>query len=531
MSSKSTNISSNISKKSTVIYLLAILVIATLLRVLFLGTIPNGFFCDEASNAYDSYSILNTLRDQHGAFLPFFTRSIDDYREALFIYLGIPFIKIFGLNEFAARLPAAFTGILTVLVIYYLVKELFDKQTALIASLLLAISPWHIQFSRIAFRAILIPLLFCLALLFFVKSFQKPKYLPISALIFGFSLYTYASARVFVPLFMLGLVIIFWRHFWDNKQQTIIALILFSAIFIPLLLFWISPEGMARAKGTGLELDPLTIGKYYLSYFKPQFLFLKGDYIPRHSPAKIGELYYFEIITVIWGLISIIRLNNKARSIILLWLFLYPLPAAITSPVHALRAIAGIPLFVIISAYGLVKIINFLEVKRKGISIFIISGILLASLAIITRVYFISYPTYTTHAWQYGMREAIEYAEKNNYQSVVISSKVYFQKCGSLHTFIPFYTKYPPQEYQEQYPITPVKRKQLFLGEANHQIEKYSIVSLNKDFINSNKNSLYIIAPKDLKTIQDQGYKWSEVYTVTDKRGIEYLKLIELSQS
>ncbi|MDJ0575704.1 MAG: glycosyltransferase family 39 protein [Xenococcaceae cyanobacterium MO_234.B1] len=311
MSSKTSDITSSINRKYTVIYLLIILVIATLLRVLFLGTIPNGFFCDEASNAYDSYSILNTLRDQHGAFLPFFTRSIDDYREALFIYLGIPFIKLFGLNEFSARLPAAFAGILTVLVIYYLVKELFDNKTALIASLLLAISPWHIQFSRIAFRAILIPLLFCLALLFFVKSFQKPQYLPISALIFGVSLYTYASARVFVPLFMLGLVIIFWRHFWSNKQQTIIALILFLLIFIPLLLFWISPEGMARAKGTGVEFDPVIIGKYYLSYFKPQFLFFKGDYIPRHSAAKIGELYYFEIFTVIWGLISLTILKAQ----------------------------------------------------------------------------------------------------------------------------------------------------------------------------------------------------------------------------
>ncbi|MDJ0745182.1 MAG: glycosyltransferase family 39 protein [Xenococcaceae cyanobacterium MO_167.B27] len=136
MSSNFRDIDSKITKKYTVIYLLIILVIATLLRVLFLGTIPNGFFCDEASNAYDSYSILNTLKDQHGAFLPFFTRSIDDYREALFIYLGIPFIKLFGLNEFAARLPAAFTGILTVLVIYYLVKELFDNKTALIASFL-----------------------------------------------------------------------------------------------------------------------------------------------------------------------------------------------------------------------------------------------------------------------------------------------------------------------------------------------------------------------------------------------------------
>ncbi len=160
-----TSSQSNHLEKNSIFYLLGIVAIAFILRTVFLGTIPNGFFCDEASNAYDSYSILKTLKDQHGVFLPFFTRSIDDYREALFVFLTIPFIKLFGLNEFAARFPSAVIGAITVVVLYYLVQEFFDNKTALVASLLLAISPWHIHFSRIAFRAILIPLLFCLALL------------------------------------------------------------------------------------------------------------------------------------------------------------------------------------------------------------------------------------------------------------------------------------------------------------------------------------------------------------------------------
>ena len=86
------------------VYLLIILAIAAALRILFLGNIPNGFYCDEASNAYDSYSLLHTLRDQHGQFLPWFTRSIDDYRESLFAFITIPFIKIFGLNEFSTTI-------------------------------------------------------------------------------------------------------------------------------------------------------------------------------------------------------------------------------------------------------------------------------------------------------------------------------------------------------------------------------------------------------------------------------------------
>lgn len=516
-------------QKSSWFFLLIILAIAAILRILFLGSIPNGFYCDEASNAYDSYSILHSLRDQHGQFLPWFTRSIDDYRESLFIFFSIPFIKIFGLNEFAARLPSAFIGILTVLVLYYLVKECFEQKTALVAAFLLAINPWHIHFSRIAFRAILIPLLFCLALLFFVKSFRHPKYIPLSALLFAFSLYTYASARVFIPLFMLGLLIIFWKHFWKHKQQTLIALGLFACIFIPLFIFWISPEGMARANATGLELNPLTIAKYYLSYFNPFFLFIKGDGLPRHSAAKIGQLYYFEAITVLSGIFYLIQDKRKERPILFLWLFLYPLPAAMTSPNHALRAIIGAPLFVIFSAYGLVKLISLFKYNKQKISLFITVIILIASLGILVKTYFLDYPLYTNRAWQYGMREAITYAETHNYSCVVMSNQIYLRKCGSLHVFIPFYTKYPPQQYQKSV-ISPETRRELFHGRTDYRIDKYKIASLEKSE-NINFNCLYIISPQELKTIKAQGYDWKEIHNIKDKRGIEHLKLIELIET
>lgn len=516
------------SLKNSGIYLFVILAIAALLRLLFLGTIPNGFFCDEASNAYDSYSMLETLRDQHGEFLPLFSRALDDYRESLYAFITIPFIKIFGLNEFSARVPAAVIGVLTVLAVYFLVKECFEQRTALIAALFLAISPWHIQFSRIAFRAILIPLLFSIGLLFFVKSFKRSWYLPLSGLLFGLSLYTYSAARVFVPLFLLGLVVIFWRHLWKHKKQTLLALVLFLLIFIPLFLFWISPEGMSRATGsaaTGLTGNFSTLIRYYLSYFSPNFLFIEGDPIARHSPAKLGQLYYFEIITLPVGLFYLLR-NAKVRGIFLLWLILYPVPAFLTAPTHALRAIAGVPLFATISAYGTAKLIEL--VRRQRRVLFASLFILLASLAILGKRYFIDYPLYTTNAWEYGMREAITYAENSSYDCIVMSNQIYLKKCGSLHIFVPFYTQHPPEQYQRS-PISPATRKQLFLGETSYTLGRYSIISINnKDNLNS--NCLFILDPDELEIIATQGYQWKEIHAVKDRRGIEYLKLVELEQ-
>ena len=66
-----------------------------------------------------------------GAFAAF-----GDYKPSLPIYLTIPFIAIFGLSDLAVRLPSAIFGILTVLFIYFLVKELFSNQRLALTSAL-----------------------------------------------------------------------------------------------------------------------------------------------------------------------------------------------------------------------------------------------------------------------------------------------------------------------------------------------------------------------------------------------------------
>ncbi len=537
-------------KNERVIYLLLILAIATCLRVFRLANNPNGFFCDEASNGYDSYSILDTLRDQHGQFLPLFARALDDYRPSLYIFLTIPFIKIFGLNEFATRFPAAVVGILTVLVLYYLAKEIFCEKVGLISAGLLAISPWHIQFSRIAFEVILIPLLLTLGILFFIKSLKNANYLILSAVSFAVSLHTYQAARVFISLFVLGLAILYRQHLWQHKKQSLIATVVFLIIFIPLFSFWISPAGMARAKSARVETNLATILQYYLSYFNPVFLFFKGDPILRHSPSKLGELYYFEIISVAVGFFYICREKFQGKSILFLWLALYPIPAALTSPEHALRAISGVPLLAIFSGFGIVKLLDLCDSfacwetgrsfcrgdiadlprpdrKKKKLSTFIVGFILVASLAILTERYFISYPKYSIKDWEYGMREAITYAENHSYDRVVMSNKIYHRKCGSIHVFIPFYTQYSPTEYQRS-PISPQTRKKLFLGETDYTIGKYNLVSLDKKQ-QFDRNSLLIIQPQEIKFLKDRGYNWKEVHNIKSPLGEKLLKLVEVN--
>ena len=70
------------------------------------------------------------------------------------MYLTIPSVWIFGLSEFAARLPSAVFGVLTCIAIFFLAKKLTGSNAISYASFfLLSITPWHLQFSRAGFES------------------------------------------------------------------------------------------------------------------------------------------------------------------------------------------------------------------------------------------------------------------------------------------------------------------------------------------------------------------------------------------
>ena len=188
------------TKSKTVWLLISILIIAGFLRLYKITTVPPGLYPDEAMNGNNA---LETLRT--GDFKVFYPEN--NGREGLFINIQAVFLKIFGVNEpWVLRLPSAIFGILTVLGIYFLTKELFGKnskpqapnnkqipnlnnqnskpfgnwkleigncEVALLASFLLATSFWHINFSRIGFRAIMAPLLLVWSLYFLLLAFRK----------------------------------------------------------------------------------------------------------------------------------------------------------------------------------------------------------------------------------------------------------------------------------------------------------------------------------------------------------------------
>src|SRR5579872_4171387 len=115
------------TKTKTAVFIFVILVASLFLRLRYLGQIPNGLTVDEADMAYNAYSVLKTGKDVYNRPYPLFFQSLDDYKPAIPIYLTIPAIYLFGLNDFSARLAPAILGALTPILAFFLLKLIYKN--------------------------------------------------------------------------------------------------------------------------------------------------------------------------------------------------------------------------------------------------------------------------------------------------------------------------------------------------------------------------------------------------------------------
>mgnify|MGYP001569572368 FL=1 len=163
------------------ILLVLIAVLAFGLRFYKLGEVPLGFHQDEISQSYNSFSMLKTGEDRYGQFMPILFRSFGSYQPPIYTYLTPIPLYLFGNTIFAARSTSAFFGVLTVLISYFIVKELvknrYKESLALLTSFVVAISPWAIHFSRRVVEGNLGLFFFLLSFYFFIRSLSQIKFI------------------------------------------------------------------------------------------------------------------------------------------------------------------------------------------------------------------------------------------------------------------------------------------------------------------------------------------------------------------
>lgn len=227
------------------ILFLLILTIGIFIRINQFGNIPNGINQDEAYSAYEAYSLANYGVDSHGYKFPVYLTAWGSGMNALQSYLTIPFVKLFGLNTFSARLPALILSILTLIYYYKLIKELTKNNVlSLISLFILAVSPWHIMISRWGLESNLAPGILLIAIYYFVIGIKSNKFYIISSLLFGLALYSYATLWICVPLILICFLIylLVKKQFFINKY-TLLSVIILFVFSLPLILFILINKG------------------------------------------------------------------------------------------------------------------------------------------------------------------------------------------------------------------------------------------------------------------------------------------------
>lgn len=459
--------------------LIAILILGAFLRLYHLSSLPISLFGDEIDVGYHAWSLFTTGRDYLGNFLPTYIHSLSEWRAPLMMYLTAPFVGLLSPAAFSVRLPAALMGILNLYLIYILGKKLFNNKIGLFSAFILALTPWHIHYSRVSFEVTLLTTLILSGTMLYLSK----KYFP-AFIFFILTFYTYSVANIFIPMLLLLLLFFFRPDKIRLSTSVLIKAIVILILLIPIGYHLTFGEAAGRFRTISIFNDPKVIedvilqrtapwvvgskieplfhnkfiayatvfGRNYLTAFSPDFLFVNGDPNFRQSIGRFGELLLISLPFFVLGFLQIQKKNLSYR-LIFSWLLLAPVSSSLTidGGSHATRLFVMLPPLVIISALGLESFLSWFGKSKPWLrnSAFVI----LALAAFLNLIgywyrYEFHYRFESARVWNYGFDQIFtKLKQLDRGEGRVFINNNYDP---SLYRFA-FYTKLLPKDFQSSF--------------------------------------------------------------------------------
>ncbi len=479
-----------------------VILLAFGLRFYQLNKYPPSLFSDEVDLGYQAYSFLKTGRDYYGNFLPISFHSFADFRAPLYLYSAAGTIAALGMNEWGVRLPAAIFGVLGVAAFFLLVLKISKNYNfSLLSALVLTILPWHIHYSRAGFEATALFFLLCLGLYFFYRFLEKKTFisLAVSLVFFSLCFYTYATARLFLPLLALVALLIYRKEIFSaGRSRIFFSILICFLVLLPFAKDTFLGEGLHRFSylnifsDSNLKLEinrqrlvdavhgqtqkvgmstpffayffhnkplswTLEAVNNYVSGFSFDFLFSKGDPNLRHGIGRLGNLLWVFLPFLILGLFKLLslvkgrekgRLSQKEALFFLAFILISPLPASITldGGMHASRLFFLVLPLSLSVALGIWEAVSWFKGRKSRLTVSILILVLTAlNLIYYLHFYYYHYPVESEKFWHFGFKEGIQaVAEKENQFDQVIFSNSY----ESPLIFYLFWTKYDPSRFK-----------------------------------------------------------------------------------
>lgn len=525
---------------SIIFLFICIVSIAFIIRIYKVEKAPSGTLVDEASFGYNAYSILKTGKDEHGVSFPLVFKAFGDQKLPAYAYSVIPFIKLFGLNNLAVRLPSVLAGATLSGILFLLLIELgFTLPISFIGGLITATSPWSIILSRFGFESNFALLFFMLGFLFAYKANKNRNILfaILAGIFFGITLYSYIAFKLITPIFLIGLLGI--QYLFSKKQEKKISLIVLVAFFIsliPILITVSSSQSTARftqvglTYNTGLTMEinenrafcgkklpeflcyatsnkPLfylrTYLYRYITALSPSYLFLEGDTEYTYlNVSHFGSFYiwllpfYFLGLFYIWKKISS-HSRTKLEALLILSLVISPLPALLVSGPQKIRISAFFPFITLIIMYGMAQIEPLL---RKSWQRYIFYGIPILLSLLSVGYFLIHYLTIHINKYEttYGtyIPKLMKYLGRQNKDT-----QIYIRSIPEGIIYFAYENILNPNTYQKMV----VYKKSDAIGFAhakdlmNIHIVEQDIFGVACDAKKYNKNALFVSSDNDIK--------------------------------
>lgn len=350
----------NFIKNGYKILIFCILIVGFLARVVAIEMCPNGLNVDEASIGYEAYSILNYGIDRNGNSIPVFLEAWGSGQNALYAYIIMPFVRILGLSTLSVRLPMAIIGCISLIVIYKLLSKINEKEETN-ASILLekykggmpfennekltavvlaffAINPWHIMKSRFGLESNIFPDLMLWSVYFLVAFLKEGKIFKfyIASCLVGLCSYAYGTSYLFLPIFVISLLIVLIKNKKIKIKQAIIFLGVVFLISLPIILMILInsfnlnelkigmitiPRMQSNRYETLTVLSSENILKTLLSNFTEcmKIIIFQTDELISNAIKPYGITYIFSLPLAIVGMIICFKRKNEINFVMNMW--------------------------------------------------------------------------------------------------------------------------------------------------------------------------------------------------------------------
>lgn len=433
-------------------------------RLLGIGEFPAGLNQDEASIGYEALSLMQNGTDRNGNSWPVHLVAWGSGQNALYAYLIIPFLAIFGQSTAAIRLPMALAGCVTLVVWYFLCKRAFGEKKAALFLLVLALMPWHILKSRWGLESNIFPdmIIWAVALMYYEVTGEGGRWaLPAASVILGLATYAYGTAYLFVPLFLaatLGYLV--WKKYLYWKRA-IFCIVITAIVALPMVVFVI----INFFGWESVQIGPVTIPSLAYNRFTEvssagggilinavrnlattaRIIVTQDDGLLLNAVPGYGILYGFSLPLAVIGVIYAVKDHGVLLKLMLAMLIVALLLCGYVEP-NINRINVLWPVLAFLAGYGVIK----LDAKARIFG-WVMVGCYLVSFMGLMHAYFTTYQAeiINSNVTFTGLEQAIRRTTDLDYQRLYITEDI-----NQPYIYYLWWTGYETDKYLEKREIT-----------------------------------------------------------------------------